>query len=169
MKQILLTLGLLTVLALKAQKKEVKLYGFSQGVSKGIRKTTVDEKGLMTTEKKGESKTLLLYVEFPAGLKLNITELWINGEKYSFETTPVKTPVILNTGLKMPDQKETVLIPETRKEVERLIPLSKIDITEKDRRQIAKRKPVVVFYKVNGKNCKRTLDKLVALPEIVME
>jgi hypothetical protein len=169
MKQIMLILGLSAVLAVQAQRKDVKLYGFSQVVSRGIRTTTVDEKGEMITDKKGNNKKLLLFLESPAGLKLNITELWIDGEKYRFEITPVNTPVILNTGLNMPGQQETILIPETRNEMARLIPLSKIEITEKDRRQITRRRSVVVFYTVGGKSCKRSLDKLVVLPELTME
>lgn len=162
-------LGLLAVLDVQAQKKNVKLYGFSQGVSKGIRKSTVDEKGETMTEKKSDSKALLLFIESPAGVKLKITELWINGEKYRFEAAPVKTPVILNTGLNMPGQKETALIPETENEIIRLIPQTKIDMTEKDKRHIARDKPVVVFYTVKGKTCKRSLDKLHVLPELTME
>ncbi len=169
MKQFILILCLLEVLAVQAQKQHIRLYGFSQNVSKGIRKTTVDEKGVMNTEKKGDSKTQLLYVEFAAGLKLNITELWIKGEKFLFEVTPVKSPVILNTGLTMPGQLETVLIPETRNEIVRLIPLSKTDMAEKDKRQIVKQKAVVVFYTVKGKICKRSLDKLDVVPELTME
>jgi hypothetical protein len=169
MKQIMLLLGLLAFLTLQAQKKNIQLYGFSQGVSKGIRNTSVDEKGEMNTEKKSNSKKLLLFLEFPEGSTLKITELWINGEKFHFQISPEKKNVILNTGLRMPGQQETVLVPETINTVTRLIPLTKIDVTETHVRKIAQRKPVVVFFTINGKTCNRSLDKLEEVPEMVME
>jgi hypothetical protein len=160
---------MLTVCTLQAQKKEVKLYGFSQAVSKGIRISSVDEKGEISTEKKNVNKTLLLYLESPADSKINITELWINGEKYKFATAHVKTPVKLNSGLNMPGQKESILISESGNDVTRIIPSTKIDMTEKDKRKIVSKKSVVVFYTINGKTCKRGLDKLEVLPDLVME
>jgi hypothetical protein len=111
----------------------------------------------MNKEKNTKGKTLFLFLEVPMGLELNITELWIDGAKFSFEIAPVKTPFILNTGLRMPGQKETILIPELENEVKRLIPLEKMAITDKNKRSIANRKAIVVFYMANGKNCKRQL------------
>ena len=165
----MLILGLLAVLAVQAQKKEIRLHGFSQGVSSGIRKTTVDEKGEMITEKKSGSKTLLLFLESPAGVKLNVTELWINGEKHRFEINPEKSRVLLNTGLSMPGQEEKTLIPKTDNQIIRIIPWEKMAITEKHKRKIVMKNPVVVFYTVNGRSCYRALDQLEILPDMVNE
>ncbi|HEX5667423.1 MAG TPA: hypothetical protein VFX73_01400 [Chitinophagaceae bacterium] len=169
MKQIMIILTLLAVLDLQAQKKEIRLHGFSQGVSSGIRKSTVDEKGEMITEKKSGRKTLLLFLESPAGVKLNVTELWINGEKYRFEINPEKSPVLMNTGLSMPGQEEKALIPKTDHQINRIVPLEKMATTEKPKRKIVMKNPVVVFYTVNGKSCYRSLGKLEILPDMVNE
>jgi hypothetical protein len=169
MKQILLILSTLAIWDLQAQKKEIKLYGFSQAISKGMRASMADEKGEINTEKKKDSKTLMIFLEAPKESKIKITELWINGEKYRFDMAPVKTPVILNTGLHMPGQKDSVLIPENNNDISRIIPGTKMEMTEKDKRKIVNRKPLVVFYTLDGKTCKRSLDKLDVLPELVME
>jgi hypothetical protein len=169
MKQIMLILTLLAISDLQAQKKEIRLHGFSQGISKGIRKTTVDEKGEMITEKKSGSKTILLFLQSPEGEKLNVTELWINGEKHHFKINPEKSPVLLNTGLSMPGQEEKALIPKTDNQIIRIIPLEKMATTEKHKRKIVKKNPVVVFYTVNGRSCYRALDQLEILPDMVNE
>jgi hypothetical protein len=169
MKQFMLLLGLLAFLTLQAQHKNIRLFGFSQGVSKGIRTTSVDENGKTIAAKKSGSTTYLLYLEVPAGIKLNITELWINGEKHRFEINPEKSPVLLNTGIRMPGQQEKALIPYTENKIIRIIPFEKMDTTEKHRRKIVMKKPVVVFFTVNGRSCYRSLDQLEILPDMVNE
>jgi hypothetical protein len=169
MNQLLFILGLAVSLHLQAQKKDTRLYGFSQGASKGIRNISVDEEGDISTENKSQSKTYLLYLETPEGGKLNVTGLWIDGKKYRFELEHVKTPVLLNTGLNMPGQNETVLIPNSKNEIIRIIPFGNTGTTEKNKRKIVKKKQVVVFYTASGKSSYRSLDKLEILPDLVNE
>ncbi|HLO82828.1 MAG TPA: hypothetical protein VK166_17805 [Chitinophagaceae bacterium] len=169
MKRNLLILGLLISLTLQAQKTGVKLYGYSQGISKGIRKTTVNENGETKTEKKSHSKSFLIYLEIPSGMKLDITELWINGEKYRFKISTEKTPVEMKTGLHMPGQKERVLISKTENTINQVLPLEKITTTEKTTRNIVQKKALVVFYTVDGRSGYRSLEKLEELPDVVHE
>jgi hypothetical protein len=169
MKQLLLVLCLTLVMQLHAQKNSIRVYGFSQGISAGIRPATINEKGETGIKKKATGKKYLIYLEYPAGQRLTPTELWINGEKFKFHATAVTSPVLLNTGLSMPGQKEKVLIPQTENQLWQLVPLMEMNITEKDKRNIVQQKPLVIFYSVNGKSCHLTLDSLQELPELVME
>ncbi|HLO83235.1 MAG TPA: hypothetical protein VK166_19865 [Chitinophagaceae bacterium] len=169
MKKILLILGLLANVNMQAQHTGVTLYGYSQGISKGIRATTVNENGETKTEKKSQGRSYLIYLEVPSGMKLDITELWINGEKYRYKVSPEKTPLELKTGLSMPGQKPTILIPKTEKDLIRLVQSEKIPITGKNKRNIVKNRALVVFYKANGKNGYRSLGKMEVLPDLVNE
>ncbi len=169
MKVNLLILGLMISITLQAQKSGVKLYGYSQAISKGTRNTTVNENGETKMGKKSQSRSILIYLEIPSASKPDIKELWINGDRYRFEVVPENAPVLLHTGLSMPGQKEAVLIPETKNAIIRIVPFEKIASSEKDKRKIAKQKALVVFYTLNTKSGYRSLEKLEILPDMVNE
>jgi hypothetical protein len=169
MKQIIFIMALASGLGLQAQRKEIRLHAFSQEISGGANSAISNDKGETRTNKKAGSKNLFIYLEVPAGDKIEITELWIKGKKYRFEPGVQSSPVTLNTGLNMPGQQETILIPPTKNELIRITPFEQLDITDKTTRKLAKHNEIVVYFNRNGKRCQRMLEKAQEVDKMVME
>ena len=162
-------MALASGLGLQAQKKEIRLHAFSQEISRGASSAVINEKGEIKNANKAGGKNYFIYLEVPAGDKIKITELWINGKKFRFEPLAQQSPVTLNTGLSMPGQQDKILIPKTSNTLIRISPYEQQDITEKNTRNIAKYNEVVVYFDRNGKHCQRILEKAVEVDKMVME
>lgn len=162
-------MALASGLGLQAQKKEIRLHAFSQEISRGIRTATYDSKGETHSEKKPGAGNLFVYLEVPAGEKIEITELWIKGKQYRFEPNIQSSPVTLNTGLSMPGQQDKILIPKTENILIRITPFEPRDITEKTTRKLPKHNDIVVYFNWNGKRFHRMLEKVQEVEKMVME
>jgi hypothetical protein len=169
MKQIIFIMALASSLGLQAQNKEIRLHAFSQEISRGANSAIMDDKGETHSEKKAGAKNLFIYLEVPAGDKIEITELWIKGKKYRFEPLVQPSPVTLNTGINMPGQQEKILIPSTKNVLIRITPYEPLDITDKNTRKSAKHNEIVVCFNRNVKRCQRTLEKAQEVDKMVME
>ena len=169
MKQIIFIMALASGLGLQAQKKEIRLHAFSQEISRGANKLIQDEKGETHAEKKARANNLFIYLEVPAGDKIEITELWIKGKRYRFEPRMQPSPVTLNTGLNMPGQQEKILIHPTKNVLIRITPYEQQNITDKATRNIVRHNEIVVYFNRNGKRCKRMLEKVQEVDKMVME
>jgi hypothetical protein len=169
MKQIIFLMALASGLGLQAQKKEIRLHAFSQEISKGVRIVESDSNGEIHHKKTAGNRNLLIYLEVPAGDKIEIKELWVKGKQYLFESQVQQGPVTLNTGLNMPGQQEKILIPPSDNTLIRITPYGSDDITGKTTRKIAKINEVVVYFNRNGKRCHRILEKAVEVEKMVME
>lgn len=169
MKQLMIILALAGSLGVQAQKKGVRLYAFRQEVSKGISNATIDEKGETRPVKTSPVASSMIYIEFPKGTAISISELWINGKKYNFDTTTVQSPVVLNTGINMPGQQDRILIPQTSNALIRIMPKEPLDITDKNTRNLAKHNEVVVYFKRKGRECRKTVDRMQEVEKMVMQ
>jgi len=162
-------MALASGLGLQAQKKEIRLHAFSQEISRGANSAAVDEKGEIHNEKKAGAKNLFIYLEVPASENIEVTELWIKGKKYRFETRAQQSPVTLNTGLSMPGLLEKILIPPTKNVLIHITPYDQIDITEKNKRKSIKQNEIVVYFNRKGKRCQKMLEKAEEVDKMVME
>jgi hypothetical protein len=169
MKQIIFIMALASGLGLQAQKKEIRLHAFSQEISRGANSAVVDEKGKIHNEKKAGATNLFIYLEVPAGEDIEVSELWIKGMKYSFETRVQQSPVTLNTGLSMPGLQEKILIPPTKNVLIRITPQDQMNITDKTTRKIVKHNEIVVYFNRKGKRCQKILEKAEEVDKMVME
>jgi hypothetical protein len=165
MKPIILILSLLLAGELRAQK----LYAFSQRIVPGTRQSTMEMDGNVTMGKRKERWTHPLYLEIPASKKIKVTEVWLNGERYAFDTATVTGPILEETGLSIPGQTDKTLIPATKNQLLHIIPKEKISVTNKQKRKITDRKKVVVYYTRNGKTCHLSTDKIQELSEMLMQ
>ncbi len=165
MKPIILIVSLFLAHHIQAQK----LYVFSQRIVPGTRQATMDKDGNVKQEKRKELWKYPLYLEIPAGKKIVITEVWLNGERYTFDTAIVKGPIHAETGLSVPGQVEKILIPATNNQILNIMPREKLNITTKDKRKITGQKKVVVCYTKNGKPGYRSSDKIQELPDMLMQ
>jgi hypothetical protein len=165
MKPIILILSLLLASELRAQK----LYAFSQRIVPGTRQSTMDKDGNVTMGKRKEHWTHPLYLEIPASKKIKVTEVWLNGEKYAFDTATVTGPILEETGLSIPGRTDRTLIPETKNQLLQIMLREKINVTDKHNRKLTDRKKVVVYYTRNGKKCHLSTDNIQELPEMLMQ
>jgi hypothetical protein len=165
MKQIMLICSLLFASEIHAQK----IYAFSQRIVPGRRQATMDKDGNVTVENRKERWTHPIYLEIPPGKNIQVTEVWLRGERYSFDTSSVKGPIIEETGLAIPGQAGKTLIPATKNKILYIMPREKIEITDKTKRKIPGKKKVVVYYTKNGKTCNRSSNKIQELPEMLMQ
>jgi hypothetical protein len=165
MKPILFILCLIVA----GEARSQKLHAYSQRIVPGTRQATFDKDGNLNMEKRKEIWQHPLYLEIPAGKDIRVTEVWLNGERYAFDTATVKGPVVEETGLSVPGQSGKILIPSTDKKILHIMLKGKIDVTDKNKRKITGRKKVVVYYTRNGKTCYRSSNKIQELQEMLMQ
>lgn len=165
MKPIILILSLFFVSDLQAQK----LHAYTQRIVPGTRQATMDKDGNVTVEKSKELWIHPLYLEIPARKNIQITEVWLNGERHAFDTSAVQAPIVEETGVTIPGQQEKILIPVSNRKILHIMPKEKNSVTDKRKRKITSRKKVVVYYTRNGKTCHRSTNKIEELPEMLMQ
>jgi len=168
---LLLGLLFLSGLACLPQTSNIKLYGFKQAVLKGVPPSyEKDEKG-KTVETKNESHSnLFIYLSYPPAEKLQLAELWINGEQYNFKEETVHPPIQItyDNGVFQPEQ--ITLVPQTSDTVVRILvkerTYAKKNIVKKS---LAEANDIVVGYKLNEKLYWQTLKKIKSLRAAAMQ
>lgn len=165
MKQIILILSLIFANEVQAQK----LYAFTQRIVPGTRQATMDKDSNVTMGKRKELWKHLFYLKIPVRKNIKVTEVWLKGERYAFDTSTVNGPILEETGLSIPGRTDKTLIPETTNHLLQIMPREKIIVTDKHKRKLTDRKKVVVYYTRNGKICHRSTDKIQELQEMLMQ
>lgn len=167
----LFSAGLIFLIAfgnIKAQTSEIKIYAYSQEVSKGIKpQNEISENGQEIKTGSTSSLNYLLYFTNNKKTSVKINEVWINQKAYDFKTEEIiKTPVVIQNAV-IKEEKE--LVPATKNKV-MLITLTGL---KKDSKPVntlkssLKNSELVIFYIINGKKLYKTIKKIEILKPVV--
>ncbi len=175
MKQTLLLLAATLIFSItKAQtRKDVKIYGYIQPVSRGVApETNIDEAGNLKSKGVKPGINYFIYITGPASTRIYPIEMWLRGEQYSAKPETVnKTPVQLADPALPNGPNLITLVPKTSKKVMMLIPGNAV--TPGKSLAIAKSKAktneLVVVYKMNGKLYYSLLENLNMIETATMQ
>lgn len=172
-KIVFLLMFVLPITFLNAQSYPcVKIYGFKQAVTGGMRPSrtiTEDNKTVEATVK--QKNNYWFYLTCPQKAGAQPTEIYISGNKYSVKTEVVKHTPVLYTDNKIPSEpKTTVMVPQTKHKVLFVIPQEpqsfKASATLKNKLAANE---VVIGYTVKGKKYYGVLKNMTRLEPALMQ
>ena len=171
MKGLLIILSILMFpTILSAQSKKVKIYAYQQQVLPGVRAITIDESGETKEVPKKMAVSNLIYIEAPAGKKIEPKHIWIDGKLYGLKTSIPQLPVIMHNAA-LPSKKPDTLVRLTEKAVMQLQPVT--DSSAFNPSGAAKKKmkshQVVLHTIENGKNCYYYLEHIKILDPVALQ
>jgi len=166
MKQTLSLLAFLFIFLMSdAQtRKDVKIYGYVQPVSRGVSPDTkTDEAGNLISKDLKPGSNYFVYITVPATTRIYPIEIWVKGKQYSLKSKIINITPVQMADPALPDGPHLItLVPKTTKKVMMLIPGN--DVIPGKSLAIAKSKAqtneLVVVYKMNGKLYYSLLEKL---------
>jgi hypothetical protein len=175
MKQTLFLLAATLIFSTtKAQtRKDVKIYGYIQPVSRGVApETNTAEAGKLKSKGVKPGINYFIYITGPASTRIYPIEMWLRGEQYSaLPETVNKTPVQLADPALPGGPNIITLVPKTTKKVMMLVP--GIAVIQSKSLAIAKSKAktneLVIVYKMSGKLYYAVLEKLAVLEAAIMQ
>ena len=174
MKKIgLLLTFVLAITFLKAQSYPgVKVYGFKQAVSGGMRPPHTITENNKTIEATVKPKNnYWFYLTYPVKVNAIPTEIYINGKKFGVRTEAVKHTPVLYTDNKIPDEpKTTVMVPQTNNKVLFVIPGAPQSFTPSAslKSKVASNE-VVIGYTIKGKKYYGVLKNMTRLEPALMQ
>lgn len=140
------------------------LYGYKQEVMPGT--IRVDDNGNEIPRKKQFNYIIYL----ASSVKVDVQEMWINGEVYSVETRKVSSTPIEYINPTSGDNTPVILVPKTARNVLQLNSSGKkIDKFNNKGRLLSRKNELVIIYGANGKLYYKAVSKLESLKRVAMQ
>ncbi len=141
-----------------------RLYGYKQEVKPGT--IRVDDSGNEIPRK----KQFNYFIYLASSVKVDIQEIWINGEVYSAEARKVASTPVEYIDPTSGDHTPVVLVPRTTKNVLQLNSSGKkIDKFNNKGQLLSRKNELVIIYSANGKLYYKALLRLESLKRVAMQ